>query len=91
MPLRPAEIIQHPAFENVIYDLQPTKKGFVPVAIGRGGPFNIAYEVHGSGPKHLVVSQPSLFQGSWELGEIIQCEFMAHVPRVIVDNRAGGL
>lgn len=64
MPLRPAEIIQHPAFENVIYDLQPTEKGFAPVAIGRGGPFNIAYEVHGSGPKHLVVGPPFLFQGS---------------------------
>lgn len=64
MPLRPAEIIQHPAFENVIYDLKPTEKGFAPVAVGRGGPFNIAYEIHGSGPKHLVVGPPFLSQGS---------------------------
>lgn len=54
-PLTAAELIKHPEFEHVIYDLQPTKKGKVTVAQGRGGPFNIAYEIHGHGPIHLVV------------------------------------
>ena len=56
MPLTAAEIIEHPAFEHVIRDLRPTKKGKVSVAKGRGGPFNIAYEVHGFGSNHIVVS-----------------------------------
>lgn len=59
MPLTFAEIVEHPAFEHVIYKLSPTKKGTLAVAKGRGGPFNIAYEIHGTGPIHLVVSRPS--------------------------------
>lgn len=59
MPLNASEIIQHPAFQDVIKDLPPTKKGTVSVAKGRGGPIKIAYEIHGSGPIHLVVSGSS--------------------------------
>lgn len=55
MPLTTSEILQHPAFQSVIQDLPPTKKGIVSVANSRGGPINIAYEIHGSGPIHLVV------------------------------------
>ena len=61
MPLTAAQIIEHPAFEHVIRDLPPAKKGKVPVAKGRGGPFNIAYEVHGSGTTQIVVSKHVLF------------------------------
>ncbi|MCJ1390896.1 hypothetical protein MMC18_003757 [Xylographa bjoerkii] len=54
MPLTVAEVLEHPAYPHVVRDLQPTMKGKVAVANGRGGPFDIAYEVHGSGPNHLV-------------------------------------
>ena len=56
MPLTATQLLEHPAFERVIRDLPPTKKGEISVAKGRGGPFNIAYEVHGSGPTKIVVS-----------------------------------
>lgn len=54
-PLTAAELIAHPEFKNVTWDLPPTKKGKAAVAEGRGGPIQIAYEVHGRGPKCLVV------------------------------------
>lgn len=59
MPLTVAEIVEHPAFEHVIHKLSPTKNDTLAVAKGRGGPFNMAYEIHGTGPIHLVVSRPS--------------------------------
>lgn len=55
MPLTFAELVGHPEFQNVIHSLPPTQKGTVAVAKGRGGPFNIAYEIHGTGPIHIVV------------------------------------
>ena len=45
----------------MVWDLTPIKKGSVPVAHGRGGPINIFYEIHGSGPKHLVVNNLNLY------------------------------
>lgn len=54
MPLTSAEIVEHPAFKDVIWDLKPTTKGKCAVATGRGGPFNIAYEIHGTGPIRTV-------------------------------------
>ncbi|KAH5171115.1 hypothetical protein HBH77_225880 [Parastagonospora nodorum] len=53
-PLTPEELQQHPEYNHTIWHLKPTKKGKVPVAQGRGGPIDIAYEVHGSGDRHLV-------------------------------------
>lgn len=54
-PLTAAEILQHPEFKTAIWDLKPAKKGKVLVGEGRRSPCQIAYEVHGSGPLHLVV------------------------------------
>ena len=68
MPLTAAEIIAHPAFPQVIWKLEPAKKGKCPVASGRGGPIKLAYEIHGTGPRKIVVSaqqcaaKPSLSQ-----------------------------
>ena len=59
-PLTAAELIAHPEYKNVTWDLPPTKKGKVAVADGRGGPVQLAYEVHGRGPKCLVVRPLSL-------------------------------
>ncbi|MCJ1457349.1 hypothetical protein MMC28_007717 [Mycoblastus sanguinarius] len=54
MPLTAAEIIAHPAFPQVIWKLEPAKKGKCPVASGRGGPIKLAYEIHGTGPRKIV-------------------------------------
>ena len=48
--------MQHPEFQHVTWALKPAKKGKVDVAEGRGGPLQIAYEIHGNGPTKLVVS-----------------------------------
>ena len=59
MPLTAAEVAEHAAFkEPVIWELEPTKKGKYAVAQGRGGLFDLAYEIHGVGPVHIVVSWP---------------------------------
>lgn len=53
-PLTPDELLNHPEYPYIIWDLTPEKKGKVAVAKDRGGPVNIAYEVHGHGDRHLV-------------------------------------
>ncbi len=50
------EVLKHPAYEDTLWQLEPTRSGRLPVAEGRGGPFNIAWEVHGNGPVQVVVS-----------------------------------
>lgn len=50
-----AQILSNPAYPDTVWDLTPTQSGKVPVAEGRGGPFNIQYEVHGTGDIKLVV------------------------------------
>jgi hypothetical protein len=52
------EIISHPEFAYVNWNLAPTRKERIPIGRGRGGPFRIAYEIHGSGPIHTVVGLP---------------------------------
>ncbi|KAI9827977.1 MAG: hypothetical protein M1826_006173 [Phylliscum demangeonii] len=49
-PLSAAELMAHPAYKHAIWDLPPTTKGRATVGAGRGGPFQIAYEIHGHGP-----------------------------------------
>jgi hypothetical protein len=50
-----AEIIAHPTYSDTIFKLTPTKRGKLSVAAKRGGPFNIDWEVHGTGDIKLVV------------------------------------
>ena len=73
MPLTAAEIIEHPAFNTVIWDLTPTKKGKCAVAHGRGGPIDIAYEIHGTGPVHLVVSRSQIVEWVERQAQILNC------------------
>lgn len=55
-PLTAAEIEAHPAYGSVEWHLPPTKAGTCEVAQNRrGGPINLYYEIHGSGPVKLVV------------------------------------
>ncbi|KAL6720072.1 hypothetical protein ACLMJK_001993 [Lecanora helva] len=56
MPLTAAEILGHPAYPNVIWDLKPTAKGKCKVAANRGGPLDIAYEIHGRGLIKIIKS-----------------------------------
>ncbi|OCL06805.1 alpha/beta-hydrolase [Glonium stellatum] len=53
-PMTAAELVLHPEYPHITWDLQPAKKGKAVVATGRGGPINIAYEIHGHGSRHLV-------------------------------------
>lgn len=59
-PLTAAELLKHPEYEHVTWDLKPAQKGKVAVAEGRGGPIQISYEVHGNGPTKLVVGTTSV-------------------------------
>ena len=62
MVLTASEIEVHPAYKTIDWDLPPTQQGKCEVAKGRrGGPFNLYYEVHGSGPVKLVASLRLLF------------------------------
>jgi hypothetical protein len=57
-PLKAAEIVAHPAFEHVEWNLPPTTSGKASVAKGRsGGPFQLYYEIHGKGERRIVVSR----------------------------------
>ena len=55
-PLSAVDILNHPEFEHVTWPLKPAEKGQFAVAKGRGGPIQISYEIHGTGPTKLVVS-----------------------------------
>jgi len=55
-PLTVEQLQKHPEYEHTIWKLKPDHDGKVPVAKDRGGPINIAYEVHGHGDRKIVVS-----------------------------------
>jgi len=56
--LSAAELKASPAYQNLEWELPPTKEGKCAVAKGRGGLFDLWYEVHGvaEGGIKLVVS-----------------------------------
>lgn len=61
-PLTAAEIVKHPAYDSVAWNLPPTTSGTCPVAQNRrGGPLNLYYEIHGTGPAKLVVRSPLVY------------------------------
>ncbi|KAI9737575.1 MAG: hypothetical protein M1834_009730 [Cirrosporium novae-zelandiae] len=65
--LKVSELIEHPEYAHVTWPLQPTKKDKVAVATNRGGPFNIAYEIHGHGPIHMVwIMGLAGFKTAWQ-------------------------
>jgi hypothetical protein len=55
-PLTAEELQKHPEYDHTIWKLAPDQHGTVAVAKDRGGPIDIAYEVHGHGPRRIVVS-----------------------------------
>ena len=54
------ELQKHPEYEHTIWKLKPDHQGKVAVAKDRGGPLDIAYEVHGHGDRKIVVSTQML-------------------------------
>jgi len=63
------ELLKHPEYAHTVWPLEPEQKGTVSVAHGRGGPLDIAYEVHGHGDLHLVVGRaPSIFSHASQNG-----------------------
>jgi hypothetical protein len=54
-PLTAAEVMAHPEFPHVHWELKADQKASVEVGRGRGGPFKIAYEIHGHGPSKIIV------------------------------------
>jgi len=63
----------HPSFPTTVWRLQPTREGKLKVADGRGGPFDLSWEVHGKGETKLVVSghvpDIELSKRCWETNE----------------------
>ena len=59
-PLTAAEVQAHPEYPHAYWDLKPDQEGRIDVGAGRGGPFKIAYQIHGHGPKKIVVCTPHL-------------------------------
>ena len=53
--MTPDDLVKHPEYNHLIWNLKPAQKGKIAVAKTRGGPIDIAYEVHGHGNLHLVV------------------------------------
>ena len=49
------EVQNHPEFKHVNWDLKPDRKERINVAAGRGGPFKLSYELHGHGPRKIIV------------------------------------
>lgn len=49
------ETVNHLAYPGTVWGLEPHQQGKVAAAKDRGGPVNIAWEIHGSGPIKLVV------------------------------------
>ncbi|KAI1252310.1 hypothetical protein MGN70_006884 [Eutypa lata] len=86
------EITNDPAFPTAIWQLEPHQKGFLPVAVGRGGPLNISWEIHGEGPiKLLLINGLGIFNTTWQR----QTLYFGHQQSskysvLIVDNRGMG-
>jgi hypothetical protein len=55
-PLTAAEVQAHPEFPYITWNLKPQSQGKLSVAKTRGGPLDIAWEVHGEGENKMVVS-----------------------------------
>nr|OQO20912.1 hypothetical protein B0A51_13086 [Rachicladosporium sp. CCFEE 5018] len=91
-PLTVAEVKAHPEYLHVDWNLQPTKKADVTVAQSRGGPFKLAYEIHGHGP-HKILWIMGL--GGWMRAWQRQTKDFGHLQAdkyscLIFDNRGIG-
>ncbi|RMZ66451.1 alpha beta hydrolase [Pyrenophora seminiperda CCB06] len=91
-PMTAEELPKHPEYPHTIWDLKPAQQGKAFVAKDRGGPLNIAYEVHGHGSRHLVWV---MGLGGMKYGWQRQTKDFAHTKgnqysSLIIDNRGIG-
>ncbi|KAM0287027.1 hypothetical protein ACHAQH_000712 [Verticillium albo-atrum] len=49
------ETLAHPAYPGAIWNLEPHQKGLLACAKDRGGPVNISWEIHGDGPRKIIL------------------------------------
>ncbi|OIW28100.1 alpha/beta-hydrolase [Coniochaeta ligniaria NRRL 30616] len=87
-----AETVNHPSFPTALFNLSPSLSGTLPVAEGRGGPLNINWEVHGSGPiKLLLIMGLGSLKTAWQR----QTLYFGHehgdkYSVLLIDNRGMG-
>ncbi|KAI2463488.1 alpha/beta-hydrolase [Annulohypoxylon bovei var. microspora] len=86
------DVAKSPAFPTAMWQLEPHQAGLLPVAIGRGGPIDISWEVHGDGPvKLILISGLGFFKGAFQR----QTMYFGHARGsqysvLILDNRGMG-
>ncbi|KAI1413076.1 alpha/beta-hydrolase [Hypoxylon sp. FL1857] len=86
------DVAKSPAFPTAMWRLEPHQSGLLPVAAGRGGPFNISWEVHGDGPvKLILISGLGFFKTAYQrqtmyFGHIHGSEYSV----LVLDNRGMG-
>ncbi|KAI9374616.1 Alpha/Beta hydrolase protein [Aspergillus egyptiacus] len=92
-PLTAAEIVTHPAYKHTDWKLPPTTSAKCPVAQKRrGGPINLYYEIHGTGPiKLLWVMGLNALHSDWKR----QTKYFGHEHAsqyscLVFDNRGVG-
>ncbi|KAF1934908.1 alpha/beta-hydrolase [Clathrospora elynae] len=91
-PLTVEQLLKHPEYDHTIWNLKPEKHGKVAVAKDRGGPINVAYEVHGHGDRHIVwVMGLGGMKYAWQR----QTKDFAHTKgdqysSLVIDNRGIG-
>ncbi|KAH9224232.1 Alpha/Beta hydrolase protein [Leptodontidium sp. 2 PMI_412] len=62
-----ADIFAHPSYPDTVWNLTPTQSGQLPVAVGRGGPIKIDWEVHGKGDiKMIWIMGLGTIKSSWQ-------------------------
>lgn len=87
-------MLQHPAYPTTIWTLVPAQSGLAPVAQTRaGGPFNISYEIHGTGPVKLVfIMGLGGLKSAWQRQTLhFGHEHGDRYSVLILDNRGMGL
>ncbi|KFH44837.1 putative aminoacrylate hydrolase-like protein [Hapsidospora chrysogenum ATCC 11550] len=86
------ETTNHPAYPSAVWNLKPDRNGLFPAAKDRGGPVNIAWEIHGTGPtKLLLIMGLAGVTASWQR----QTRYFGHdrgdqYSVLIMDNRGMG-
>ncbi|RKU41291.1 hypothetical protein DL546_002284 [Coniochaeta pulveracea] len=86
------ETLNHPSYPTAIFNLTPTRQGLQPVAEGRGGPFNISWEIHGNGPtKMILIMGLGSLKSAWQRQTLYFGHELGDKYSVLVmDNRGMG-
>ncbi|KAI0993713.1 hypothetical protein K3495_g14471 [Podosphaera aphanis] len=86
------QIRAHPSFPDTIWKLTPSNSGRLPVAAGRGGPFLIDWEVHGTGDIKIIwIMGLGSVKTSWQRQTLRFGHDEGHkYSSLILDNRGVG-